>query len=928
MKGLITADWQVEWEILDICSKAWKKALDICEKRKLNWIFICGDAKHRYNPLDVRLIKWWQAAIVLAIQKKIGVYFLLGNHDRDGMYSDEKNWFPILKKAGGICIDKPDVMDMGDGKLMLLPFMSNVTRLKEEAKKLSSQADRKKDILLFHSNLKDCRYNRLGEKSDAKLEPNDLVPNRYRYCIGGDIHLPQKIQENIYYVGSPFATDWGEANQRKRFLVILRNKLISENTGLPNWYDERWPGFPTDKTAIHAGDRVRIHVECRSSSEYGRIIEEARLAAERRYPGTSIFVVPEFTSGEDKNTGEFALYDRDERKIAKYIEETVPSDVKARQAEAYLNYQLRKVSDVRRDGSHLYFQKAIAKNFLCFKKLEFDFKQEGLTVIQGVNRDARGSNGSGKTSTLQTIPVALFGRTFKGQKYDAWARRNSHSSSSVKVWFKDSRGKQIVVKRGRRPVELRLTVNGVDESSGNKHTDKGATQELIEAVSGFTWETLANSVYIDQSITRAFLSGRDKARSDVLARFQNIERFEKALKLVRRDITGAKEKMIELSSDISAMKERVNECKYEIKEEENRSQTVYKELSNKFKQAEKDYAHAKQEHKDKQIESEQKKKRLTNKLQLTNDKFSVQEKRLHQLETEKLDLANRIQRVNRLKDVCPMCLQPVRIIRLRQMREKWQQRIKEIIHSSETLKARIQKLRQRSDWLEAKHDHLVMELQQSNFRLKEKESRTDSLYQQMREQKQKSNAADRLRKKLKDLRARKEIFKMYLQDLRQNRMPLLEYSEKAFSRDGIPAFLNMQLAPVLNKSAEYYSELFTDKAIQVRFEVEEGDLVPRILNANGGEDITDQSKGEEAMAGLITSFTLRDIGTETNLLILDEPGEGLDPVNARQVAKAIPKLKGKFKTIFLITHNSAMLETLSSERIVTVTKQKGVSSIQ
>lgn len=927
MKGLITADWQVEWEILDICTKAWQKAIQICKEKKLHWIFIVGDAKHKYNPLDVRVIKWWQWAIAYAIQNKIGVYFLLGNHDRDGLYSDEKNWFPILRKAGGICIDKPEVMDMGNGKLMLLPFMSSIGRLKHEAKKLSRQANPEKDILLFHADIKNAKYNKLGEKSNAKLSVSDLFPSRFKWCIGGHIHLPQKISENIYYVGSPFATDWGEANQRKRFLAIVRDRLLSEDTELPHWYDERWPGFPT-RNRIRAGDRIRIYIKCRTSADYGRIIEKARVDAERRYPGAHIFVVPKFDSGATEGVTGFEIGDRDERKIAKYVEETVPSHVNEKQAEAYLNYQLKKVSDKKRSGSHLYFQKAEAKNFLCFKELKFDFRQEGLTVIQGVNKDARGSNGSGKTSTLQTIPVALFGRTFKGQKFDAWARRNSNSSSSVKVWFKDSRGKQIVVKRGRRPVELRLTINGIDESSGNKHTDKGATQELIEAVSGFTWETLANSVYIDQTITRAFLSGRDKARSDVLARFQNIERFERALKLVRRDLANTKEKMIELDSDLSNTQERIQECKDEMRQEENRSRTIYKDLYSKFKQAEKDWVQAKKELKEKGFESEEKRRRISTKIGFINERITAKERQLHQLEVEKIDLAQKIHRVSKLKDTCPTCMQPVRIIKIGQMKERWQGRIKEIIHAIEALKPFVQKLRAHSQWMEGRYDHLAIEVKELEFKTKEKESKADSIYQQIREQKKESDTLGRLKKKIGNLRRKKNIFKKYLGDLRKNRMPLLEYSEKAFSRDGIPAFLNMQLAPVLNKSAEYYSGLFNDNTIQVRFEVEEGDLIPKILNAAGGETIDDQSTGEKAMAGLVTSFALREIAPATNLLILDEPGEGLDVQNAKQFAKAIVKLKDKFKTILLTTHNSAILQELASERIVTVIKQKGVSRVQ
>jgi DNA repair exonuclease SbcCD ATPase subunit len=151
---------------------------------------------------------------------------------------------------------------------------------------------------------------------------------------------------------------------------------------------------------------------------------------------------------------------------------------------------------------------------------------------------------------------------------------------------------------------------------------------------------------------------------------------------------------------------------------------------------------------------------------------------------------------------------------------------------------------------------------------------------------------------------------------------------EAFSRDGIPAFLNRQLCPILNKAASHYSELFSDNEIQIQFKVEKGEFIPQIINPKGGESIEDQSTGERALAGLIASFALREVAPRCNLLVLDEPGEGLDSQTAKQFARALQHLVKRFKSIWVVTHNQNILSELSGERTLTVVKQNGISTLK
>ena len=156
---------------------------------------------------------------------------------------------------------------------------------------------------------------------------------------------------------------------------------------------------------------------------------------------------------------------------------------------------------------------------------------------------------------------------------------------------------------------------------------------------------------------------------------------------------------------------------------------------------------------------------------------------------------------------------------------------------------------------------------------------------------------------------------------------MLLYAKQAFSREGMPLYLSAGLCPVLNNAADEYSELLTDGKLKVQFAVEDGEFAASIVNPAGSETTDGQSVGEAATAGLITALAVREGAPRSNLLILDEPGHGLDPEGARLFAQSLLKLKGKIPTILVTTHSPAMESVLSGEQVWTVEKQDGISRL-
>src|ERR1700756_761388 len=204
MSILFTADFQAEWRNLDNCEQAWNEILNICKERKVRTIVVAGDLKQAMNPVDVRVIKWWKSAFSRAVKRKLTVLVLLGNHDRVGAYSNADNWLSIFKRKGVYLFDKPGTHVADNYTLYLLPYTDDsVTRLNATSCKetLSYSAHNSNNILVFHHDLKSAKYNRQGSKSDGNLSSSDLYCDKYKYCIGGHIHFPQRFgdNKNVYY---------------------------------------------------------------------------------------------------------------------------------------------------------------------------------------------------------------------------------------------------------------------------------------------------------------------------------------------------------------------------------------------------------------------------------------------------------------------------------------------------------------------------------------------------------------------------------------------------------------------------------------------------------------------------------------------------------------------------------------------------------
>lgn len=216
---LFTGDLQAEFENLDTLKEVISQMDEYSRKKNAVATVWLGDIKNRYNPIDGRVLNY----VVETVHRLNPVFILLGNHDRFALHSDEESWLSTLQRAGAHVYVKESAVGIGEFELYMLPYRSDADETRKMSDHLFSirterHEKHKCHILCFHTQLNESDVPVQGSGS---ISVDDLHPKSYDYCLGGHIHKRQQVKyEHVQYVGSPFASTWGEVNQRKGFVYV------------------------------------------------------------------------------------------------------------------------------------------------------------------------------------------------------------------------------------------------------------------------------------------------------------------------------------------------------------------------------------------------------------------------------------------------------------------------------------------------------------------------------------------------------------------------------------------------------------------------------------------------------------------------------------------------------------------------------------
>lgn len=947
MRIIFTSDWQTDENNLDRCEIAMRDLLKACAVHKPDAVVFGGDLKQAYSPVSVRVVKFWVQAIRTLCAKSFRVMVLKGNHDRISQSALSSDWLSVLQAAGAEVYPKPCWVRAGDGVVFLLPYTGDKTEEREWAAHLANQARRLQytdtaldegnpgipvpSVLCFHTELE-------GEVPGiAGLPLSTLGNTHYTLCMGGHIHRYHRVKDNVFYCGSPFAHDWSEANQQKGFLVIDISRTDYGLTFVPTyriplWYDAAYIEDHGIKPGPGSLIRVRVPVAP------GTVAEQLR-GAEAKYqnafPGTRIHalpvvqqpVQPEILSGVT-DAELIQSYIRHQESDAYGVK--LLSGVDKAEAGDYIGSVLGKAPAARRGA--LRFISVRADNVLCFRDVTVPLTGLGLVLLTGCDRTWGGrSNGAGKTSLLSLLLVALYGQNTKDQRAGEWAREGYQGKSRIEIELEDGQGRKIRVVR-TRPHGLSVFVDGRDISQGITGTRKGETQTLIDDIVA-DQVSLRNAVYIDQTVANSFVFGTQKDRMDLVSKICDLSRYEMAAKEVVRhlsdadaEVSAAQHEHTRLTSRIETLEAALADLR---KVRENAVSGLWSarlaEESAKLEVCASLVAGLEDRQADMNCVREAVLAALRKSQDLQSALTAANARQLAAEDMERKSAA--LIKAGR----CGTCGQPAGEIGQRGRDEAKALRA-EAAKEVENLQAEYAQAADLNRISQEEYNDYREALRQAKSNLQAQRAVTNQAMDAAREEAERESVMLRQitdqESKVAETRAALST-NQQLSDTLRCRKAMLTFALSAVKRSGIPLYLSSTLCSFLNTAAQEYSEMFSGGRIGLIFSVTDGDFCVHIVNRTGSSETKGQSVGESAMAGIIAAFALRDAAAPTNLLVLDEPGSGLDPAGCRMLAEGLRRVAaaGRADSIIVTTHSPVIEAALAGETVWTAVKENGISRL-
>jgi len=516
------------------------------------------------------------------------------------------------------------------------------------------------------------------------------------------------------------------------------------------------------------------------------------------------------------------------------------------------------------------------QNFYSFEKVHVNFdKFKNIILIKGQNKDAKGSNGAGKSAFVEAIYFGLTGKTIRKSTEEAIVHVKHKKNCLVELSLDNG----IRILRQKKPSKLQLFV---DEKEKTKESI-AKTQEYIDSILNLNYKVLLSSMFFGQSNTTTFLECSAEDKRNIIKTFLDLDDIFIMRDRIKSHKAGFYNKMKEQDALISEHNSMISEFSAKI--------TKIKKAKDQFA----DY--------DESILTLSLDDILKTEEQETDRSWQLVtvDRDLDSVNHEILKYKTRLE-LGDTKGICDKCGQPVE--------EKLNRAF------IETELAKLEKehliLLNSKDSLEkAKVDIPVSSKEFSKVLAYKDLCRDETNYEEL---------IDVYKSKI-DLSSKVKA---------ENKLDyeVMRFWEKAFSQHGIIKFIIKNILEYLNGRVNYYLSFLTNSKYTLLFDEE---LKEKVTTNDQDIQYISLSGGEKRKVNLAVTMALKDLllltdRTQSNILFLDEIAENLDEEGIQGLFSLLQEIK-KDKLIFIITHNKYLKTLLHSAPRLSIIKSEGVSKI-
>jgi len=516
------------------------------------------------------------------------------------------------------------------------------------------------------------------------------------------------------------------------------------------------------------------------------------------------------------------------------------------------------------------------QNFYSFESVSIDFtKFKNIVLIKGVNKDAKGSNGSGKSAFVEAVYFGLTGKTLRKSTEEAMV----HVKHKKKCFVSLELDNDVKIFRQKKPSKLQVFVSGKEET----RESIAKTQEYIDQILNINYKVLLSSMFFGQGNTTTFLECSAEDKRNIIKNFLDLDEVFSMRDRIKSHKAGFYTKMKEQDALIEEHNSMIEEFQHNIE---------------KIKKAKKQFHDYDESVLSLSLEDilkaeEQEIERSWQLVTVDRD--------LDNVNHEILKCKTRLE-LGDTKGICDKCGQPVE--------EKLNRAF------VETQLAKLEK------------EHLILlnskdslESSKVDIAISSKEFSKILAYKDLcRDETNYGDLIDTYKEKIQ-LRAKVKA---------ENKLDyeVMRFWEKAFSQQGIIKFIIRNILDYLNNKVNYYLSFLTNSKYNLYFDEE---LNEKVITNEQDIQYISLSGGEKRKVNLAVTMALKDLllltdRNQTNILFLDEIAENLDEEGINGLHSLLQEIK-KDKLIFIITHNKYLKTLLHSAPRLSIIKSKGVSKL-
>jgi len=180
-------------------------------------LVINGDLFHDRKHLSIEVIH--ATCEVFQKHSDVPVILNIGNHDQF-LRSGAIHSLSMFNGMSNVrVIDSPCDIPLGeDLRLYIHPFTTDLQAFRQWSSALEFRAD-EFSVMVVHQGVEGSTLAQ-GVKSKGGLSLGDLRFDEVGAVFLGHYHRPQALARNVWYIGSPYEIDEGEAGEDKRFITL------------------------------------------------------------------------------------------------------------------------------------------------------------------------------------------------------------------------------------------------------------------------------------------------------------------------------------------------------------------------------------------------------------------------------------------------------------------------------------------------------------------------------------------------------------------------------------------------------------------------------------------------------------------------------------------------------------------------------------